>query len=662
MTQLATATAGVDVGGTFTDAVVVVDGKPVMRKTPTTPEDQSVGVGAALAIAEHGVDVTAVAHGTTTATNAVLERDFTRPALLVTAGFADLLTIGRQNRPSLYDLRRVRPDPIISRDRVVTVDERIAADGSVLTALTEREITRVVARVKALRADAVAIVLLFSWARPEHERDLAAAITQAMPQVHITVSCDLVGSVREYERANTCALNAAVGPVMSRYLSRLTDRVRDAEVTVMTSGGGTAQIKRMVAEPVHTLLSGPAAGVVAAAAVARQAGFDQAVAFDMGGTSTDVCLIADGVPVIDQRGTIADLPIGTPTVGIHTVGAGGGSIALLDPGGALQVGPRSAGAVPGPACYGAGGTAPTVTDAHAVLGHLIELAAGVVQPDIDAARRAVDTLSGVTAGDIIDVIRAHMARALRRVTTEAGVDPTDLALVAYGGAGPLHASALARMLGCPVAILPPTPGVLSAVGLLTAPRRQEVSRTVMVPIDTDLRPTCLQLQDRVTGVWPERHWVADVRYVGQAHELRIPFADPASTTGLAADFEAAHTASYGYAMSGTPMQIVTVRLVVTGPALHEGDLAGWDLGPTSDPTTITADMGEGPQEIAVYARGSLTSAGTTIHGPALVTQPDSTGLLLADDVGTVDQHGNLIIRDRSRGAEHHTNTQREHDD
>lgn len=636
--------AGVDVGGTFTDAVVMIDGSPVMRKAATTPDDQSVGVLHAIQAAVGEDNIARLAHGTTTATNAVLERQFDRPVLVITRGFADVLTIGRQNRPSLYDLSVVRPAPIIGRDAVVTVDERIGAGGKVLTPLTNQEAGRVAEAVADLGASAVAVVLLFGWAEPRHERQLAAALRDRLPDVHLTLSCDLVGTAREYERANTCALNAAVGPLMSRYLSRLQDRVGDAAVTIMTSAGGTTTLDNAMEQPVHTLLSGPAAGVVAAAAAARQAGFPDAVAFDMGGTSTDVCLILDGNPVIDQRGQIADLPIGTPTVGIHTVGAGGGSIAMLDAGGALQVGPRSAGAVPGPACYGQGGTRPTVTDAHAALGHLRDLAGGDIQPDVDAARKALDSTEGITAQGVIEVVRAQMARALRKVTTEAGVDPEGLALVAYGGAGPLHASALSRMIGCAAAILPPAPGVLSAAGLLIAPARQTISRTIMRSPGDDLHDDGADLLRRLGSDLPDRTWLMDMRYKGQAHELRVPFGGPADTGDLIRDFEEAHLASYGYTMDDTPIQLVTLRLVTSGPQLATDGLRGWDLGPDSPLESTTADLGQGPQTVKVVARGSLTVPGTRVAGPCLLTQPDSTGLLLAGDVGTVDDHGNLVIR------------------
>src|SRR5581483_1535085 len=351
---------------------------------------------------------------------------------------------------------------------------------------------RVVRAVERLEPESVAVSLLFSYAGDAHERRLCDAL--AGLGVPITRSSALLPEFREFERASTCVLNAAVEPVMRRYLSNLSTRLPDPTITVMTSGGGTAGIEFAAAAPVHTLLSGPAAGVVAAGAVARSAGFADAIAFDMGGTSTDVCLIRDGQPEVSTSAQIAGLPFRTPAVGIHTVGAGGGSVAWVDTGGALRVGPASAGADPGPACYGKGGTEPTVTDAHCVLGHLDpdrELGEGL-RLDVNAARNAISALPGDAGGavGILAVVRATMARALRKVSTERGVDPAQLALVAYGGAGPLHATALARDLGCRAVVVPPAPGVLSALGLLLAPARYEASRTVMSSAEDDL-----------TGAW-----------------------------------------------------------------------------------------------------------------------------------------------------------------
>ncbi|MBV8992779.1 MAG: hydantoinase/oxoprolinase family protein, partial [Pseudonocardiales bacterium] len=546
--------AGVDVGGTFTDVVVHAEGlRPRAVKVPTTPDNQAVGVQRGVAQALPDAVPRLLPHGTTTATNAVLERKIARTILVTTDGFADVLQIARQDRPALYDLSVTRPEPLVPHDRVVTVAERTGPDGRAVIALTDEEIDRVVHQVQRLEPESVAVSLLFSYAGDAHERRLCDALASTL-DVPITRSSALLPEFREYERASTCVLNAAVEPVMRRYLSNLTTRLPDPTITVMTSGGGTAGIDFAAAAPVHTLLSGPAAGVVAAGAVAQSAGFDDAIAFDMGGTSTDVCLIRNGQPEVSTSAQIAGLPFRTPAVGIHTVGAGGGSIAWVDAGGALRVGPASAGADPGPACYGLGGTKPTVTDAHCVLGHLDpdrELGEGL-RLDIDAATDAIGALPDTAGGaaGILAVVRATMARALRKVSTERGVDPGQLALVAYGGAGPLHATALARDLGCRAVVVPPAPGVLSALGLLLAPARYEASRTVMAQVGDDLTAAwqALETQAReelerqgVTGkitVTP----LADVRYAGQSHELRITVEAGADLAQL---LHCAHREAYG---------------------------------------------------------------------------------------------------------------------
>ncbi|MGH3819408.1 MAG: hydantoinase/oxoprolinase family protein, partial [Pseudonocardiaceae bacterium] len=454
----------------------VAGGRVRAVKVPTTAANQAVGVAHGVQQAWGGAALRLLPHGTTTATNAVLERKVARTVLVTTDGFADVLQIARQDRPALYDLAVTRPASLVPRELVVTVVERTGPDGAAIIALTDEEIDRMVRQVARCEPESIAVSLLFSYASSEHERRLCDALSRL--GVPITRSSALLPEFREFERASTCVLNAAVAPVMHRYLANLTAQLPGPTITVMTSGGGTAGVDFVAAAPVHTLLSGPAAGVVAAGAVARSAGFADAITFDMGGTSTDVCLIRNGQPEVSTSAQIAGLPFRTPAVGIHTVGAGGGSIAWVDTGGALRVGPHSAGANPGPACYGLGGSEPTVTDAHCVLGHLDpdrELGGGL-RLDLDEATRAVGGLPGGAPG-ILAVVRATMARALRKVSTERGVDPSGLVLVAYGGAGPLHATALARELGCRAVVVPPAPGVLSALGLLLAPARYEASRT-----------------------------------------------------------------------------------------------------------------------------------------------------------------------------------------
>ena len=646
--------AGADVGGTFTDVVRLRDAAPPQAvKVPTTADDQSQGLRNGLRAAGAG-DLAALAHGTTTATNAILERDIARTVLVTTAGFADLLVIARQDRPSLYDLAVTRPAPLVPADLVVTVNERMGPDGVAVIALEDDEVARVVRQVAALEPEAVAMCLLFSYAGPAHERRLAEALALRL-DVPVTRSSVLLPEFREYERASTCVLDAAVAPVMRRYLGRLVGQLPTATVTVMTSGGGVAEVADVAAAPVHTLLSGPAAGVVAAAAVARQEGFAHAVAFDMGGTSTDVCLIRDGRPDIATAGSIAGLPFATPAVAVHTVGAGGGSIAGLDSGGALRVGPQSAGAVPGPACYGHGGTAPTVTDAHAVLGHLADqqaLGTGELRLDRRAAEHALRSLEGfadpaAAAEGVLEVVRATMLRALRRITTERGVDPGPLALVAYGGAGPLHASALARALGCSAAIIPAAPGVLSALGLLLAPPRREAARTVMATWHRDGDVSDL------TGVWADLEadarshvaaasvqWVADCRYAGQSHELRIsrpPDGD------LAAALDVAHEQAYGYAMPDEAVEIVTLRAIAQGAPVLDAPPPRWDHGVGAEPTETVVRVGGAPRTVALLHRAGL-QPGAVVTGPAVIVQPDSTTLLSDEDQAVVSDWGNLMVR------------------
>ena len=654
-------TAGVDVGGTFTDVVVVEAGRPHATKVPTTPEDQGVGVVNGLRATGLGVPGL-VGHGTTTATNAVLERDIARTVLVTTAGFTDVLTIARQQRPSLYDLAVVRAEPLVGRDLVVTVDERIAASGEPVRPLTDDEIDRVVADVAALGPESVAVSLLFSYANATHEEALCSAL-EARLDVPVTRSSALLPEFREYERASTCVLNAAVAPVMSRYLGRLRKRL-DAwasevggaapRVTVMTSGGGTAEIGYAASAPVHTLLSGPAAGVVAAAAVARMAGFPDAVAFDMGGTSTDVCLIRGGAADVSAEAEIAGLPFSTPAVAIHTVGAGGGSVAWVDPGGALRAGPRSAGARPGPACYGQGGTEPTVTDAHVALGHLgpdRALAGGELALDADAARRALATLPASAGGGhgVLTVVRAAMARALRKVTTERGVDPAGLALVAYGGAGPLHATALAADLGCRAVVVPPAPGVLSALGLLLSPPRYEASRTVMSTASADLRSAWAELEHAATTALARQgttHDVtllrrADLRYRGQSHELRV---EAPAGTDLEAALHAAHSKAYGYAMPGEPVQVVTLRVVALGRPALDGLPHDWRVGAQEPRPERHRRVGIAGKTVQarVIDRAALT-AGDVVDGPVLIEQPDTTTLLAAGERARVDDAHNLVV-------------------
>ncbi|MFW5934058.1 MAG: hydantoinase/oxoprolinase family protein, partial [Actinomycetota bacterium] len=486
---------GVDVGGTFTDLVLATPEGTAVAKVPSTPDDQAAGVldgvdqlGAEVA------ELSRFAHGTTVATNTVLERDGARTVLVTTAGFGDLLAIGRQDRPHLYRLDARRPAPVVDAEQVVEVDERTAADGNVLTELSDAELARVVERVRALEPDAVAIALLFSFLVPDHEQRLAAAL--APLGVPVTTSSGLLPVVREVERASTTALNAYVAPRLAHYLGSLDGRLREAglrpPVEVMRSGGGTLTAAVATREPVHTLLSGPAAGAWGAAALGRATGASELIAADVGGTSTDVTLIADGRPATTTDGNVDGLPFAVTTTDIHTIGSGGGSLAWVDDGGALRVGPRSAGAVPGPACYGRGGREPTVTDANLVLGRLDRAVrlGGAMPLRADLAYASVAGLAEQLGLDplrcaegIVRVTDAQMAKALRVVSVERGHDPRRFALVAFGGAGPLHQAALTADLGCRRVLVPPNPGVLSAQGLLAAPVTVDRAHSRLMPAE-----------------------------------------------------------------------------------------------------------------------------------------------------------------------------------
>jgi N-methylhydantoinase A len=661
---------GVDVGGTFTDLVLAVGDEVRVAKVPSTPHDQADGILAGLELlGVSPADLARFAHGTTVGTNTVLERDGARVVLVTTAGFADLLVIGRQHRPALYDLAVVRPAPVVARGDVVEVAERLDADGSVVTALTDAEVDRVVARVGDLAPDAVAICLLHAFRDPTHEQRLEAAL--APLGIPVSRATALLPTFREVERASTTALNAYVAPRMDRYLTSLERRLDDGGlraglmVEVMRSGGGTFAASVAAREPVHTLLSGPAAGAWGGAAIARAVGVEDAVAFDMGGTSTDVTLVRGGRPHTTAEGQIGGLPHAVTTTAIHTVGAGGGSIAWQDDGGALRVGPRSAGAEPGPACYGRGGTAPTVTDADLLLGRLDASTrlGGAMALDVDAARDAVRRLADQlglsverTAAGIAAVVEAEMARALRVVSVEQGHDPRELALVAFGGAGGLHQAALAREVGFAHVVVPPSAGVLCATGLLAAPVTTDEARTVLVGLDdADL--------DALAGTWRELaataeqalhdqdvdaahvRWSADLRYRGQAFELEVPVsADAVTVEDLAAGLHDAHRERYGYDQPDTPVEVVTLRVRAEG---HRPDvpLPHWTGGGSVDDATVATRrlVVEGDeQDVAVLARDRL-AAGAAFDGPAVVTGVESTVWVAPWQTGRVDEVGALHL-------------------
>ncbi len=571
---------GVDVGGTFTD-LVAVDGSGAVStgKVPSTPSDQSEGVARALALLE-GAAVARFVHGTTVATNMLLERRGARVALVATEGFTDVLLLARQDRASLYDLGRHHPAPLVARDHVVGACERIVPEG-VHVALTDDAIAHVVARVQALAADVVAIALLHAYAEPEHERRLRDALEAAMPGTDVVISSDVFPEIREYERTATTVAEAYLRPGVAGYLERITERTDALGVPapgVMTSGGGMRTVLEAARGAASLALSGPAGGVVGAAAAVRAAGFGDALTVDIGGTSADVGLILGGEPLVEPGGRVAGVPIALPRVLVETVSAGGGSIGWIDDGGALRVGPRSAGAVPGPAAFGRGGTAPTVTDAHVVLGHITAASlSGGITLDAGAARRAVSSLAeqlGATservARAMIATADASVARALRRVSVERGVNPRDCVLVPFGGGGPLHACGLATQLGMGRIFVPPHAGVLSALGLAITPERRERMVSVLArahSLDASaLRDILHRSSAGVAGdeSW-EKRWLARMRYEGQGHELDVPAHEHDDGAALAERFGVLHAQRNGFTLPA-PAEIIGVRHVASGPS------------------------------------------------------------------------------------------------
>lgn len=600
----ADAIVGVDVGGTFTDAVLISPEGVFTGKWPTTPEDQSIGVIEAtrqvLGQAKvQASDITHFSHGMTVATNALLESSGADTALVATRGFTDLVEIGRQDRASLYRLQADHPPPLVPPDRRIAARERYGPDG-LMEDLTAEEADRVAEEIARLGVDSVAVCLLHSYRFPDHENEIAEAIRRRLgADFHISLSHEVVGTFREFERAATTEIDAALSPLLAGYLERLARRCEDAglpEPEIMQSSGGVAGLGEVAAHAAVAILSGPAGGAAAASLIAREAGEENLLGFDMGGTSCDVCVVESGRVHETSAKKIAGRPIALPMVDIDTVGAGGGSLAWRDSGGALRVGPESAGARPGPACYGLGGTRPTVTDANLILGRLTagdELAGGITL-DLDLARKAIGRLAGqlgITtdecAAGIIRVANAEMVRALRVVTVQRGLDPRRFTLLAYGGAGPLHAAGVADELGIANVLVPLSGGVFSALGLAAAERRRDDVHTVLLGQDElDDARLCELAGDADRVGW-------DLRYRGQSFELTVTddHSDPGQVDAVRLRdlFERAHEERYGYSDPTTPIELVTVRrrYVVPGPGFRPEPAPETAL---SGPDTI--DLGE----------------------------------------------------------------------
>jgi N-methylhydantoinase A len=659
---------GVDVGGTFTDLVAVSEGELRAEKVPSAPEAPEDGVVDALRASDAGpATLNYLGHGTTVATNAVLEGEWAETGLLTTEGFRDVLEIGRQDRPDVYDFDAEKPDPVVPRDRRIEIPGRLDERGQELTPLDEDAVREAATDLRETGVESVAVCLLFAFEDDAHERR-AGEILRTELDCPVSLSARVLPEIREYERSLATALNAALAPIVDRYLRRLEERLADlgvgAPLSVMQSSGATFTAEDARERPVNTLLSGPAAGVRGAAFVAERAGFGDLLTMDMGGTSCDVSLVTGGDPEISTETAVGDYPVGVPAVDLHTVGSGGGSVAWIDAGGALQVGPRSAGADPGPVCYGRGGERPTVTDAHALLGR-IDPGRFLDDPAPESrVRAAFDPLTDAVGGSaeaaargVLAVANATMERALRVVSVERGRDPRNFTLVAFGGAGPLHAPALAADLGVPRVLVPRAAGVLSALGLLAGDVVYDRS-TSMVRAWAEVDPENLECafadleaegRDRLAAadVPPERRCFerrADLRYRGQSFDLAVGVEDPPDLAAVAARFHERHRERYGYADPGEPLELVTLRVRARGAVDPPNLAAAAEGGSIGDAVVETreAGFGDGVRETPVYDRSALP-AGAAFDGPAVVAGAESTVAVPPDQRAEVDRDGNLLL-------------------
>ncbi|MFZ5823927.1 MAG: hydantoinase/oxoprolinase family protein [Bacillota bacterium] len=675
---------GVDVGGTFTDLTLVDVAAQVVHthKVRSTPADPSraimTGIVELVEMTQIPYDaVDYLAHGTTVATNALIEKKGVATGLLTTEGFRDLLEIGRQTRPALYNPQLQKPEPLVPAHLRLEVPERIYASGEVRQPLDPGAVQAAVEQLKAAGVKAVAICFLFSYVNPEHETATAELVQELFPEAYVSVSHQVVPEFREFSRLSTTVLNAYVGPVMQRYLRNFQNSVREVGIKVdpyiTQSNGGILSIEETVRNPVRTAVSGPSAGVVAAAHLGRLAGIRNMITFDMGGTSADISVIYQGEPLLSNEREVEGWPARIPMLDIITIGAGGGSIAHIDAGGALKVGPESAGAQPGPACYPGGGSEPTVTDANVVLGRMNpgKILGGRMELNAEAARQAVnsrvaersglDTLTA--ASGIIDVVNANMVRAIRLVSVERGYDPREFTLVAFGGAGPLHAVALAQELDIPQVLVPPSPGTLCSLGLLvTDIRADHVVSKVLVPSQESL-PTIQQIFAKLSAegrallekeqVPAERRryiLTVDARYQRQNYELPINVEEgeltPAGLADLLSRFHAEHARAYGYARPQAPVEFVNFRLTAVGE-LPKAPIAEYS------PRTGGKPLPLGERKVyfkeanayvncPVYQRDAI-QPGDELVGPAIVEQMDTTVVVPPGMRFHADTFGNLLI-------------------
>lgn len=680
---------GVDTGGTFTDLCLVdeTQGRVTVAKVSSTPHDPAEAVinGINQLVEEKGLDPERIGfliHGTTVATNALLESKGAPTALLTTEGFEDVLLIGRQSRPKLYDFWAQRPRPIVPKSRCFGVPERVLYTGEVLKELDEAKVREILTEIRDQGIGSIAVCLLHSYANPDHEVRIKELAREILPEAMVTVSSEVLPEYREYERMSTVCINAYVMPKVNTYIAHLQEMLAGLKVGsdlyIMQSNGGVITAETARQSSARTALSGPAGGVLTGVRLAEKLAQPDQITIDIGGTSSDICLIDQGKPNVTTETDIEGYPIKLPMIEINTIGAGGGSIAWIDPGGALRVGPESAGADPGPVCYGRGGKLPTVTDANAVLGRINPgyLLGGRMDVDLEGARRVIREkiaeplgldLMRAAAG-IIRVINANMIRGIRRVSVEKGYDPRDFALTAFGGAGPLHGVDLARALNMKTVIIPAHPGIASAVGMLTADVRHDYVRTFIGPVQgtdyaevnriyQDMEETGLaQLNgEGFSGNTVRVDRTADLRYPGQSYELALELPEgefnEKAAEELTKNFHARHDQAYGYARENEPVELVNLRTVAWGlipptemeEAWPEGDL------PPVPIATRAVHFDNGPQETPIYDRAEIFR-NLPIKGPAIVEQLDSTTIIPPGYTARIERLGNLVITEEGEVA------------
>lgn len=672
---------GIDVGGTFTDIAVTIPGenRMIQYKLPSTPDqpDRAIVDGITAVLTEHAlaaVDVVRLSHGTTVGTNALIQRRCGRVALITTDGFRDLLEIGRQTRPRVYDMHVDHPDPLVPRKLRLEVPERRLADGRVFRPLDTAAVADAGRRLAADSVDCIVVCFLHSYAFPEHEQRAVEVLRQVVPeQVHVLASAEVYPEFREYERLSTAVLNGALLTVMNAYLDRFTRSVSGLGIKVAPkvsqSSGGLMSIDMARALPIRTSLSGPAAGVLGAAVRAETSGQRNLITLDVGGTSTDVSLLRNGQPTRIHERMLAGFPLRLPVLDVNAVGAGGGSIAWIDRDGLLKVGPHSAGARPGPACYGFGGAGATVTDANVVLGRLNRTALldGRMPIDHALAERVIADLAGQlglgleeTALGIVRVASATIVKAIRTISVERGHDPKAFSLFAFGGAGPLHAVDVAGELGITRIIVPPNPGILCAEGLLTSELMTDFVKTLLAPLDPGaidaINEARLELcglaaawfdEEGVVAAAQRLSWSADLRYKGQNYELSVPLAEGAldgeACAVLVRDFHAAHEMAYGFASEAETIEFVNLKVEALA-ALEHPPLPRLETIRHADPVGVrsTVFTTEVRRDTPVYRRAEL-ARGQGISGPAIIEQLDTTVIVFPADSCTVDDWGNLLI-------------------